>query len=252
MKKEKILFTIADKNNEPYLKKFVASLRKFHTEEELPLIIVDQARLDKISDPYKFYRMTPMIARDLIREYDLVIKMDCDSIVCGKLDHLWEDRSYDVGGVLNSNPKEPVIQLWDIHPANYLNCGLVAMTNADFVNKWWILCNSPHFNSYQYREQDILNILVQYGCYDIKCFDASNEWFGLVSKGWWMWIEKVQQGEEVKLILKKGDREWPMDGDKTIKVLHWAGGQDPHKMEFNTKFQPEVVEYLNYLVSDSK
>lgn len=247
MKKPLVAFTVADQANEKYLKMFTTSLRKFHTEEELPLVVVDQTWLNKINDPMKFYRMTPMIARDLISEYDVVIKADCDQIVCGKLNHLWENTSYDVGYVLNGNPKEPPYSVWDIHPAQYPNCGLVAMTSPEFIYHWWNLCIGPHFNNYQFREQDLLAILIHYGDYDTHCFDASNNWHGLVAKQWYQFT-KLVNGE---IILPKDDRQWPMDGSKTIKVIHFAGGAgDPMKGKYQLMFPEEVTKHIDWLVGD--
>ncbi len=251
MKKKVIAFTIADNNpiNQKLLKGFINSLRKFHNEEELPLQIIDQARLDKINDPAKFYRMTPMIARTLIREYDTIIKFDCDSIVLGKLNRLWEEYPHDIACVLNGNPKEPAYQVWDIAPQDYLNCGLVVMNSPEFVYHWWELCNTPHFNVYQFREQDLMNILFYYGGYDAFCLDRGDEWFGLVAKGWYQWVEL---DKDKNFVLKKGDRIWPQDGDKIIKVVHFAGGQDPIKGNYKTMFTPEVYKYIDYLVGDKK
>jgi len=240
-----VAFTIADKANEKYLEMFKNSLRKWHTEEELPLTIVGQEWLDKINDPQKFYRATPMIAKDLIQKFDLVIKFDCDQIVTGKLNHLWEEANYDVGCVLNGNPKEPPVTVWDIHPLEYVNCGLVAMRSKEFINHWWKLCTSPHFQNYQMREQDLLNIMVHYGSYKAKNFDASDNWHGLVAKGWYSNCE-LKDGE---LILPKGDRVWPHDGDKVIKVIHFAGGNnDPEKGNYRIRFKEEVVKWLDQLV----
>jgi hypothetical protein len=241
---KKVAFTIADRTNEPYLKMFVNSLRKFHAEEELPLVVIDQEKLDKIKDDQKFYRMTPFIAKDLLKEYELVIKFDCDQIVTGKLNHLWEDASYDIGVVLNGNPTEPSYTVWDIPAGVYMNCGLVAMRNKEFVNHWWSLCTSQHFQMYQFREQDLMNIMLNYCNYNVRCFDWSDKWHGLVSKGWWQFIEK--RGED--LILSKEDRPWPLDGEKIIKVIHWAGGNDSTKMNYRTRFKKEVVDYLDFLV----
>ena len=159
MKKSAVCFTIADKNNEwmvPYLKN---SLRKFHTEEELPLIVYGQKELDQIPDPAKFYKATPLFARELIKEYDLVLKLDVDQILFGKLDFILKMKDYDVGTVLNINRVDPsrygFVQVFDVPPHVYCNCGLVAMRNEAFVNHWYGLCNSYHFNNLQYREQDL-------------------------------------------------------------------------------------------------
>jgi lipopolysaccharide biosynthesis glycosyltransferase len=241
--KKLIAFTVADKANEKYLDMFVKSLRHFHSEEELPLTIVNQDWLNKIKDPDKFYRMTPMIAKDLLKEYETVIKFDCDQIVTGKLNHLWESE-YDLGVVLNSNPMEPPVGVWDIPPQIYLNCGLVAMRSKEAVDHWAGLCNSSHFQNYQMREQDLLNILVYYGNYKVLNFDRSDNWNGLISKGWWQYIEK--RGDD--LVLSKGDRPWPIEGDKIIKIIHWAGGKNaPDKMNYRIRFNKEVSDYLDFL-----
>ena len=251
MKKKVIAFTIADNSpvNQKLLKGFVNSLRKFHSEEELPLQIIDQTKLDSINDNMKFYRMTPLIARNLIGEYETVIKFDCDSIVTGNLSHLWEDYLYDVSCVLNGNPKEPAYQVWDIHPADYMNAGLVVMTSHEFIYHWWKLCNTPHFNVYQFKEQDIMNILYYYGDYEVNCLDRGDKWHGLVGKGWYQWVELDQ---DKNFVLKKGDRVWPQDGDKIIKVVHFAGGNDPIKGNYRTMFTPEVSKYIDYLIGDKK
>lgn len=239
-----IAFTIADKANERYLEMFKNSLRKWHTEEELPLTVVGQKWLDGIKDPQKFYRMTPMIAKDLIGEYEVVIKFDCDQIVTGKLNHLWEEGNYDIGCVVNGNPKEPPYGVWNIQPYGYMNCGLVVMRDKRFINHWWKLCTSAHFEQYQFREQDLMNIIYYYGDYKVSCLDQADKWHGLVHKGWWQYM-KMKDGE---LILPKEDRPWPLDADKIIKVIHWAGGNDPNKMNYRTRFQPEVAEWLDKLV----
>jgi hypothetical protein len=238
-----LAFTIASTDHEKYLKMFVNSLRKFHTEEELPLTIVNQQWLDTIHDPDKFYKMTPLIAKELMDKYETVIKFDCDQIVTGKLNHLWEDADYDVGTVLNGNPAEPPYGVLDIGPQIYMNCGLVAMRSKRFVEHWWKLCQSQHFRAYQFREQDLMNIMIYYMDFKTKCFDYSDEWWGLVSKGWWQYIEK--RGEN--LVLPKADRPWPVDGDKVIKVIHWAGGNEPNKMNYRIKFKEDVVAYLDFL-----
>jgi len=246
---KKIAFTVYDGNNEKYAKKFIASLRKFHSEEELPLVLIDENELLQIADPHKFYRMTPRIAKDLIEEYDLVIKFDCDQVVTGDLSELWKGK-FDVGVVNNSNPRNldhmnktgQKTSVWDIHPLAYVNCGLVVMQNKKFINHWWKLCNSPHFDNYQYREQDLLNIMVFYGDYKVKNMDAGDSFYGLASKGYWPNI--TLEGKVLKL---KKNEEWPKDRDKTIRVIHWAGGNVSNKMHFRLNFKPEVAERLEWL-----
>jgi len=242
--KKLVGFTIFDKNNEKYARMFISSLRKFHSEEDLPLVLVTEESIKATKDPMFFYRATPMIAKDLIKEYETVIKFDCDQIVCGDISHIWKE-DFDVGVVNNSNPREMknlLVRVWDIHPLSYLNCGLVVMKSEEFINHWWGLCVSPHFDQYQYREQDLLNIMVFYGNYKVKFLDAGKEWWGLISKGYWPLCER----RENDIVLPK-NKEWPTDEDKILKVIHWAGGNDPNKMKFRLHFKPEVVKRLEWL-----
>ena len=243
-----IAFSPADEKNMPLFEKMRNSLRKFHSEEELPLKLIGPGELARISDPMKFYRMTPMIAKDLLDDYETVIKLDADQIITGKLNHVWEQADYDVACVQNSNPREfksyPV-SVWDINPLLYLNCGFVAMRNKKFVDHWWDLCTSDHFNNYQMREQDLLNIMCFYGDYKVRLLDMSKCWHGLISKGFWNLIEL--RGD--KLILPKNE-QWPRDEDKEIVCIHIAGG-NVNKDNLGIYFRPEVLRRLTWLTSAS-
>lgn len=243
-------FSIADKNNLVHFQKLQNSFKKFHPKEELLLVGEEQVKATGDSDFY--YRATPYIAKQLMEQgYDAVAKIDADTIITGNLDHIWEGE-YDVACVNNSNPREmktyPVSVL-DISPLAYVNCGFVVMKSKKFVEHWLGLCFSEHFPMYQMREQDFLNIMVFYmtehfgGPYTVKLLDMSNKWHGLISKGYWPSIELVGD----KLILRKND-EWPIDEDKEIMAIHFAGGNDPQKGVYRTKFKPEVVKYLDSLV----
>lgn len=242
-----IAFTVADKNNEPYAQKMIRSLHKFH-----PTLTVTTYSAEDVGDPANFYRATPMFARELIKRYDLVIKLDADQIITGPLDHVFE-ADYDMGGVLNFSrsdvKKYGVVTAVDIAPQAYFNCGFVAMKSARFIDHWWALCNSYHFNNFQYREQDLMNILIHFGDYKIKCFDhfepetGYSAWHGLLSKGEWHRME-MRDG---KLILPKGEDKYP-DRDVAIKVMHWAGGPTEQKLHYRTLCSEEVINYLDGLI----
>ena len=242
-----IAFTVADKNNLVYAKKMINSFHKFHPD--IPVEIIGPAELEQIKHPAKFYIMTPLIARSLIPKYDLVLKLDADQVITGPLDHVIDDATYDLGCVLNWNRVDPQrydfpLTVWDIPDRDYMNCGFVAMRSQEMIEHWWDLCMRPNLQRYRFAEQDLLNIIYHYGNYNVKCFDHSDKWHGLVSKGEWnkMVIKKD------KLILPVTD-DYP-DEEKEIKVLHWAGGQVPHKMNFKAEFSPEVAKHLESLVKD--
>lgn len=247
---KRVYFSIADNNNLVHFQKLANSFKMFNPKEELLLIGEDQVKAT--GDPHFFYRATPYVAKSLFDQgYDEVCKLDADQIITGNLDHIWEGK-YDIAVVNNSNPREKEaypVSVLDINPLAYVNCGFVVMKSKKFVEHWLGLCFSEHFPMYQFREQDFLNIMVFYmtehfgGPYKAKLLDMSPKWHGLISKGYWPQVELIKD----KLILKKND-EWPLDEDKEIVCVHFAGGNDPQKGNYRTKFKPEVVKYLDSLV----
>lgn len=234
--------TPASDNREDEYQKMYASFKKFHPN--IPMFRWNQKKINSYKDQNFFYRATPIMAKEMLEKYDTVIKIDTDSIVTGDLSQLWQG-DFDVAVVNNSNPREHEsypYTLWDIHPLAYVNCGLVVMKSKAFVNQWLKLCFTGHFNNYQMREQDLLNIMVAYGDYKIKRMDEGDSFYGLASKGYWPDIKLVNN----QLLLEKG-AQWP-DKDKFIKVIHFAGGNVPNKFNLHTKFQPDVVKYLEGLI----
>ena len=246
---KKAFFSIADNNNLPYYKMMEASLRKF--DPITPLILIDEEKIKQLGDPHFFYRATPIIAKALFKDYDVICKLDADQIITGNLDHIWEG-DFDVAVVKNSNPREDKaypVRLLDIHPFSYVNCGFVVMKSKAFVEQWLKLCMSDHFLNFQYKEQDLLNIMIFYfsepfgGPYKVRFLDDSNKWHGLISKQYAP-MTKLVGG---KIILPKNN-EWPQDGDKQIIAYHWAGGNTPDKMRYSLIFPPDVAKYIDTLV----
>lgn len=236
-------FCIADNNNLEQFKTLEKSFKHFHPNEEL--ILIGEKEVKETNDPHIFYRATPYFAKKLMDlGFDEVCKLDADQIILGNLDHIWNVK-YDIGAVNNSNPKElksVEVSVWDIHPMAYLNCGFVVMKSKEVVDHWLKLCYSPHFNSYQFREQDLLNIIAFYGNYDVALLDSGNKWHGLISKGYWPQVEY----RDGKFILPKGE-EWPKDEDKEIVCIHWAGGNTV-KGNYKIHFKDEVADKISEIL----
>lgn len=244
MKKPVVFYTIADDKNKEYADKMVNSLRKFHPD--IPHVLFGQEELDKWADPSKFYRFYAIFGEQLSKEYELVINIDADSIVCGDLSHIIDDKSYEIGGVLNNNEIDPKITLFNIPYAFYLNAGFLAVRSERFW-PWWAKMNyTAYFDQFQYREQDMLNIIFHYGDFKTKIFDFSDKWHGLIHKGYWNKFEL--RGDKIFLSAEEG----VCDEDKEIKAIHWAGGNVPNKMNIHAYFKPAVVERLVYLMGDEK
>lgn len=259
-KKPRVAFTIADDNNMWMVEKLTNSLRKFHSEEELPLMVISgddlKARLKK--DPHFFYRATPIIAKELIGEYEMVLKLDADQMITGSLDFVLKSEGWDVGTVINFNRYDAqiygTVTVWDIGIDKYYNCGLVAMRSPNFIDHWYKLCHSWHFQNYQMREQDLLNIICHYNDYKVKCFDYFDSvhnysaWHGLLSKSEWQNI--MLDGDKRLMLYPTGDGY--VSRPTEVKVLHWAGGNNEKKLHYRTRFNEEVIEYLDYLVSSNE
>lgn len=251
--KKQVAFTIADEANMPYAKMMINSLRKFHAAEELPVIIYGEDDYKRLKDPAFYYKSAPLLALPLLQDYELVLKLDADMIFFGKIDHILDDDSYDIGTVLNINRVDPstygLVTIQGIQPNEYYNNGLVAMRNKDFVSKWLNLCNSKYFERFQYREQDLLNILAHFGGYNVKCFDSDPRhptWNGLVAKG--ETLRAIRRGDDV--VIPKGEDKYP-DQDTVLKCWHKAGGKEK-KMNYRVHFSEEIISYIDWLVGDTK
>lgn len=248
----KTFFTIADKKNLKYYEMLRNSLVKFTSD---PLMLIDEEKVKQLGDPHFYYRATPIITKALFKEgYDVVCKLDADQVITGNLDHIWKG-DFDIAVVRNSNPREDKaypVRLLDIHPLSYANCGFVVMKSKAFVEHWLKLCMSPHFHNFQYREQDLLNIMIFYmgetfgGQYKVRFLDDEDSFHGLASKGYWPNIEL--KGKELVLPPTPSATEMYPVKEKKIKVIHWAGGNQPGKMNFKLHFKPEVVKVLEGLV----
>lgn len=168
----------SSEKNQKFLNQLLVSLKHFHPDLQTRVF-------DTNGDPNFWYRATPIIAKSLFDEgYERVIKMDADQIVLGSLEDILNDTErYDVGVVLN-DPTYP-IGVWDITHPYYVNNGLVVLNSKGFVEHWLELCMSPHFDKYQFREQDLLNILVSdYNNYEVKRLDNMKKVYGEVINLW--------------------------------------------------------------------
>ena len=253
-----LFYTVAmDEKNMTLTQSMINSFKKFNPNHEIK-VFTTQDMIGFSDIPFSDYRiydfrLTPFFSRKLIEKYDTVIRLDADQIITGNLDHVLEG-DYDVAVVQNSNPRDwkkhfnmtgQMLSLYDIDPLDYVNCGFTVIKSKRFVEHWWKLCCAQFFNQYPFREQDMLNILVHYFNYKVKFLDRSNKWHGLITKGYWPFIQKIGD----KLIIKQ-NKEWPTDEDKEVVIIHWAGGDQAYfkLKDINIKFQYEVAQYLKTLI----
>src|SRR3990167_2117553 len=211
----------------------------------------------------KMRYMGPIFIKELLKEYECVVRLDSDIFITCDISSFCEE-DFDVAVAQNANPREIVdqnqmmgksVSVWDIKPLEeYVNCGFVVCKSEEFVDHWLSLC-TPERQHYQFYEQDFLNIICYYGNYKVKFLDKQkdNKWWGLISKGYWS--EIVIKDKKLFLPKKSGAEHdmWPIDADKEIVCIHIEGGIYANKFEhLDTLFQPEVVKYLKFLISNDK
>lgn len=255
--KTKIAYTIADSKNMGYAKKMINSLHKFHPDLKVKIYGDKEIAKYKEKYPHFFYMATPVIASELLKKYDLVLKLDADQIITGNLDFILNSEGWDIGTVYNGNPTDTQtygpITIQGVEVAEYYNAGLVALQSKEFVQHWLELCESKYFGRFQYREQDLMNVLCHFGNYKVKCFDDVDKfynyhaWHGLRSKGEWLRVKL----EDDKLMLYPNNEGYPEE-PKELKVLHWAGGDLPNKLNYRLFFTEDIIKRLDYLTSEDK
>lgn len=237
-----VCFTVADHNYLPYAKMLENSFKKFHPEIEF--ITYSDEDISKLSFSEPFYRNKAYFGEKLADSYDTVINIDADSIVVGSLDDAISAK-YDVASVFNNFAPDPLnrqlVTIWDQTPEKYINAGLVIGKSKRFWSWWKKLCMSDHYPKYQFREQDMLNIVFDYGDLKTKNLDMSDSIYGLYLNGYWPQA-KLEDGEIILPEDVLGKR-------KSWKVLHWAGGAHAPKMNYRTRFNTEVSDKIEELVS---
>lgn len=230
--------------------KLLKSIKHFHPEVDFYVFGTDDINAIFNSHPnFNWTTIHPAISIQLIDKYDMVIHMDADSMITGRLDELINEKNlqYDVIGVRNNNDfglagKDAAIS--EGYPVQtYLNCGLVATTSRKFLETW-IDYNLSMGNSKPFQEQSILNMMMHTEEWKWKIVDPihSNVYYG-ISNCWglethwdsWKDIEVINN----KLILK----------DKVVKILHHAGGSKPNKLDFNM-FNPETKQFLKEIYGE--
>lgn len=227
-------FCIATGKYAEYAKNLEASLRKF--DKDTDFVVFKEGDTQMARDPEIFYRGTPYFAKKMFeRGYTEVCHLDSDQIILGDLKDIWEG-DYDVAVVLNDPTYK--VAVWDIAP--YFNNGLNVFKSKEFVDEWLRLCYTPHFFNYQFREQDLLNILCSdYRTYKVRMLDEGDKWYGEVGKPMWSQM-KLKDG---KVIFTSNQ------GEKQLCVYHAGGGNaGQDKMNYRIRFDDSVIKYIDGLI----
>jgi len=207
----------------------VNSFRRFHPD--IDLIVFRQDTIDKVfkEKGINFYQAKPTFAKLLTKEYDLIVNIDCDHVITGRLDSILKG-DYDVGAPWNFNDYENA-SFENITETMYLQAGIVASTSVKFWDTW----EEANQNAMRYlrKENDILNLVVynQMPQLKLKIFDKEKDYYGCKSLG-----REPEFRIEDNRLMCRGEQ---------IFAYHFARGNVFPKLHFDT--MPLVDEVKHWL-----
>ena len=228
---------------------FIKSFKKFHPD--IDLVVFKQPDIERVFSKHpriNFYNATAAFAKELYNDYELVVKIDADHLIFGRMTEILEGN-YDVAIPTNFNAAHNSgIKLDCFNPAGtfasttmipydkYLQAGLVASTSK----KFW---DELHFASIKYsdlfgnKENDILNLLVHLLPYNIKLLEG--DWT-YPSSAFNCYYGCASLGRENQIVVNNDRLE--LDG-KPVKAYHFArGGID--KIQPRNLFRTDVVDFI--------
>lgn len=209
---------------------FINSFKRFHPD--IDLVVFRQDTIDKLfkEKNINFYQAKPFFANLLTDKYDLIVNIDADTVITGRLTEVFDNVDYDVGAVWNYNDYENAA-FENITEEMYLQAGMVASTSKKFWDTWE-KANKDAMN-YVRKENDTLNLVVYNQLPDLKLkiFDKEKNYYGCKSLG----REPLFYIEDDKLMCK----------GEQIMAYHFARGGVFPKLDFkNMPLTDEVKEWL--------
>ena len=238
MKKEKVVFfTVAD---DSYFypvgtHKFINSFLYFHPD--IDLVVFRQDVINKVfKQGLNFYNARPTFAKLLVKDYDLVVGVDADTVVLSKLDGILAD-DYEVGCATNYNDYENRT-VENVSEKEFVQAGLVASRNPKFWDVWEEMNKEKDAMKYECKENDILSLIWK-NDYRIqgmkkKIFDKDKDYYGCKSLG--------REGEF------RLDRETIKCRGEKVFCYHHAKGRDFPKLQYERMgFDQGVTAFMNYV-----
>lgn len=209
---------------------FINSFKRFHPD--IDLVVFRQDTIDKLfkEKNINWFQAKPYFAELLEDKYDLIVNMDADHVVTGRMTEVFDNVDYEVGMPWNFNDYENA-SFENITEEMYLQAGLVASTSKEFWAKWR-KANAKAME-YKRKENDIVNLVIYNEMPELKLkiFDKAKDYYGCKSLG----REPEFYIEDDKLMCR----------GEQILAYHFArGGQFP-KLDFlNMPLTDEVKEWL--------
>jgi hypothetical protein len=211
----------------------INSFKKFHPD--IDLVIFRQDVADKLfkEKGINWYNAKPYFAELLEPYYDLIVNMDADHVVTGRMTEIFDNVDYDIAGPSNFNDYENMT-VENITEDMYIQGGMVASTSHEF----WKVYREENVNAKKYRcrENDIFNLIVynKLPHLKFKMVDKDKDYYGCKSLN----REGEFYIENDKLMCR---------GEQVLAYHNAKGGVFP-KLDFdNMPFTDEVKKWLKNL-----
>jgi len=231
---KKIVFTpVSDKHYYPEgTHIFVNSSKRFHPD--IDLAIIRQDIVDKVfkEQGVTWYNAKPNFA-EMFFDYDLIVNMDADHVVTGRMTEIFDNVDYDVAGPWNYNDYENS-SFENITEKMYIQGGMIASTSKVFWLKWKDI--NRNYLKYKRRENDVMNLVIYNYMpqLKLKIVDKDKDYYGCKSLG----REPEFYIENDKLMCR----------GEQILAYHFARGGVFPKLDFNSMaLQDDVKKWLNDL-----
>lgn len=207
---------------------FINSFKKFHPDIDLVVFRQDTAdRLFK-EKGIDWYNAKPYFAELLEDKYDLIVNMDADHVVCGRMTEVFDNVDYEVAGPWNYNDYENA-SFENITEEMYIQGGMWATTHNGFLSIW--RKHNKNARKYIRRENDVMNLVIYDNMFDLKIVDKDKDYYGCKSLG----REPEFYIENDKLMCRK----------EQVIAYHFARGGVFPKLDFaNMPLTDEVKKWL--------
>jgi len=210
---------------------FVNSFRKFHPD--IDLVVFRQDTADKLfkEKGIDWYNAKPFFAELLEDKYDLIVNMDADHVVTGRMTEVFDKVDYGVAGPWNFNDYENA-SFENITEEMYIQGGMWATRSHVFLADWREA--NRNARKYKRRENDVMNLVIYSNDLILKIVDKEKDYYGCKSLG----REPEFYIENDKLMCRK----------EQVIAYHFARGGVFPKLDFdNMPLTDEVKKWLHKL-----
>jgi len=208
----------------------INSFRRFHPD--IDLVVFRQDVIDKLFKEKRidWYNAKPYFAELLFNDYDLVVNMDADHVITGRMTEVFDNVDYDIAGPWNFNDYENA-SFDNITAEMYVQGGMIASSKKEFWLKWQEA--NKDARKYKRRENDVMNLIIYNLMPELKLkiVDKDKDYYGCKSLG----REPEFYIENDKLMCR---------GEQVLAYHYAKGGVFP-KLDFDTMpFTDEVKKWL--------